>query len=51
MIQVILLIPDPRQTNLTIASLFGIAYDLYNPANIHVALGPENYHTISADAT
>ncbi|MBE3121873.1 MAG: hypothetical protein IMZ43_06320 [Thermoplasmata archaeon] len=35
---VILLIPDPRQTNLTIASLFGIAYDLYNPANIHVAL-------------
>jgi len=34
----ILLIPDPRQTNLTIASLFGIAYDLYNPANIHVAL-------------
>jgi phenylacetate-coenzyme A ligase PaaK-like adenylate-forming protein len=36
--QVILLIPDPRQTNLTIASLFGIAYDLYNPSNIHVAL-------------
>ena len=35
---VILLIPDPRQTNLTIASLFGIAYDLYNPVNIHVAL-------------
>jgi hypothetical protein len=35
---VILLIPDPRQTNLTIASLFGIAYDLYDPANIHVAL-------------
>ena len=35
---VILLIPDPRQTNLTIASLFGIAYDLYNPPNIHVAL-------------
>jgi len=34
----ILLIPDPRQTNLTIASLFGIAYDLYNPVNIHVAL-------------
>ena len=34
----ILLIPDPRQTNLTIASLFGIAYDLYNPKNIHVAL-------------
>jgi phenylacetate-coenzyme A ligase PaaK-like adenylate-forming protein len=36
--QVILLIPDPRQTNLTIASLFGIAYDLYIPSNIHVAL-------------
>jgi len=36
--QVILLIPDPRQTNLTIASLFGIAYDLYDPTNIHVAL-------------
>jgi hypothetical protein len=35
---VILLIPDPRLTNLTIASLFGIAYDLYNPENIHVAL-------------
>ena len=35
---VILLIPDPRQTNLTIASLFGIAYDLYDPKNIHVAL-------------
>ena len=35
---VILLIPDPRQTNLTIASLFGIAYDLYDPENIHVAL-------------
>lgn len=34
----ILLIPDPRQTNLTIASLFGIAYDLYDKANIHVAL-------------
>ncbi len=34
----ILLIPDPRQTNLTIASLFGIAYDLYNPKNIHIAL-------------
>jgi len=34
----ILLIPDPRQTNLTIASLFGIAYDLYEPNNIHVAL-------------
>lgn len=36
--QVILLIPDPRQTNLTIASLFGIAYDLYKPENIHIAL-------------
>jgi len=36
--QVILLIPDPRQTNLTIAGLFGIAYDLYKPENIHVAL-------------
>lgn len=36
--QVILLIPDPRLTNLTIASLFGIAYDLYKPENIHVAL-------------
>ena len=35
---VILLIPDPRLTNLTIASLFGIAYDLYDPENIHVAL-------------
>ena len=34
----ILLIPDPNQTNLTIASLFGIAYDLYDPKNIHVAL-------------
>jgi len=34
----VLLIPDPRQTNLTIASLFGIAYDLYDPLNIHVAL-------------
>jgi hypothetical protein len=34
----ILLIPDPRQTNLTIASLFGIAYDLYDPTNINVAL-------------
>jgi phenylacetate-coenzyme A ligase PaaK-like adenylate-forming protein len=34
----ILLIPDPRQTNLTIASLFGIAYDLYDPKNIHIAL-------------
>ena len=36
--EVILLIPDPRQTNLTIASLFGIAYNLYKPTNIHVAL-------------
>ncbi|MBN1281018.1 MAG: hypothetical protein JXA00_05150 [Candidatus Thermoplasmatota archaeon] len=35
---IVLLIPDPRQTNLTIASLFGIAYDLYKPENIHVAL-------------
>ncbi len=35
---VILLIPDPRLTNLTIASLFGIAYDLYKPENIYVAL-------------
>jgi hypothetical protein len=35
---VILLIPDPRLTNLTIASLFGIAYDLYKPENIHLAL-------------
>jgi phenylacetate-coenzyme A ligase PaaK-like adenylate-forming protein len=35
---VILLIPDPRLTNLTIASLFGIAYDLYKPNNIHIAL-------------
>ena len=35
---VILLIPDPRQTNLTIASLFGIAYDLYESQNIHIAL-------------
>jgi phenylacetate-coenzyme A ligase PaaK-like adenylate-forming protein len=35
---IILLIPDPRLTNLTIASLFGIAYDLYNPHNINVAL-------------
>ena len=35
---VVLLIPDPRQTNLTIASLFGIAYDLYKPENIHVAI-------------
>ena len=36
--RVALLIPDPRQTNLTIASLFGIAYDLYNLEDIHVAL-------------
>jgi hypothetical protein len=36
--QVILLIPDPRQTNLTIASLFGIAYDLYHAQNVHIAL-------------
>jgi len=35
---VILLIPNPRLTNLTIASLFGIAYDLYKPHNINVAL-------------
>ena len=35
---VVLLIPDPRLTNLTIASLFGIAFDLYNPENIHIAL-------------
>jgi phenylacetate-coenzyme A ligase PaaK-like adenylate-forming protein len=35
---VILLIPDPRQTNLTIASLFGIAFDLYKPDNINIAL-------------
>jgi phenylacetate-coenzyme A ligase PaaK-like adenylate-forming protein len=35
---VVLLIPDPRLTNLTIASLFGIAYDLYEPDNINVAL-------------
>ncbi len=35
---VILLIPDPRLTNLTIASLFGIAYDLYESKNISVAL-------------
>jgi len=35
---VILLIPDPRQTNLTIASLFGIAFDLYKPENINIAL-------------
>jgi len=34
----ILLIPDPRLTNLTIASLFGIAFDLYKPENIHIAL-------------
>ena len=35
---VLLLIPDPRQTNLTIACLFGIAYNLYNPKNINIAL-------------
>jgi phenylacetate-coenzyme A ligase PaaK-like adenylate-forming protein len=35
---VLLLIPDPRQTNLTIACLFGIAYKLYNPKNINIAL-------------
>ena len=35
---VVLLIPDPRLTNLTIASLFGIAFDLYNLENIHIAL-------------
>jgi len=35
---IILLIPDPKLTNLTIASLFGIAYDLYKPENIYVAL-------------
>ena len=35
---VILLIPDPRLTNLTIASLFGIAFDLYDPNKIHIAL-------------
>ena len=35
---VILLIPDPRLTNLTIASLFGIAFDLYKSENIHIAL-------------
>ncbi|UCD13380.1 MAG: hypothetical protein JSW60_07430, partial [Thermoplasmatales archaeon] len=35
---VALLIPDPRITNLTIASLFGIAYDLYEPTNIQIAL-------------
>ncbi len=35
---VVLLIPDPRLTNLTIASLFGIAYDLYKPDKTHVAL-------------
>ena len=36
--KVLLLIPDPRQTNLTIASLFGIAFDLYKPENINIAL-------------
>jgi phenylacetate-coenzyme A ligase PaaK-like adenylate-forming protein len=35
---IFLLIPDPRQTNLTIACLFGIAYKLYNPKNINIAL-------------
>ena len=35
---VVLLVPDPRLTNLTIASLFGIAFDLYNLENIHIAL-------------
>jgi phenylacetate-coenzyme A ligase PaaK-like adenylate-forming protein len=35
---VLLLIPDPRQTNLTIACLFGIAFKLYNPKNINIAL-------------
>ncbi|MFW6120799.1 MAG: hypothetical protein ACOC80_07835, partial [Petrotogales bacterium] len=35
---VVLLIPDPRQTNLTIASLFGIAFDLYKSENISIAL-------------
>jgi phenylacetate-coenzyme A ligase PaaK-like adenylate-forming protein len=34
---VILLIPNPKLTNLTIASLFGIAYDLF-PGNVDVAL-------------
>ena len=34
---VILLIPNPQLTNLTIASLFGIAYDLY-PGNVNVSL-------------
>jgi len=35
---VLLLIPDPRQTNLTIACLFGIAFELYKPKNINIAL-------------
>jgi len=35
---VILLIPNPRLTNLTIASLFGIAFDLYDPTKINIAL-------------
>jgi len=35
---VLLLIPDPRQTNLTIACLFGIAFELYFPKNINIAL-------------
>jgi phenylacetate-coenzyme A ligase PaaK-like adenylate-forming protein len=35
---VILLIPNPRLTMLTIARLFGIAYDLYELENIYLAL-------------
>ena len=35
---VLLLIPDPRETNLTIACLFGIAFELYDPKNINIAL-------------
>lgn len=35
---VILLTPDPRETNLTIACLFGIAFELYEPKNINIAL-------------
>lgn len=35
---VILLIPNPGLTNLTIASLFGIAFDLYDPTKTHIAL-------------
>ncbi len=34
---ILLLIPNPQLTNLTIASLFGIAHDLY-PGNVNVAL-------------